>query len=65
MSDIEKALLASGYAEGDPILLNGEPIGVVTKVEQKGGSTFITASLDPEVAKTLDLGGIADVSLAP
>lgn len=66
MSDIEPVAsmdLTQAYEEGDPILMNGKPIGTVTKVEHKGGSTFITASLDPEVAK--ELGGIGDVSLAP
>lgn len=50
----ENEPIVKEYAEGDPILLNGTPIGTVTKVEARGGTTFVTASLDPVVAQKME-----------
>jgi hypothetical protein len=41
------------YKKDDDILLNGKKIGKVTQITKKGGSSFVTANLDPAVAERL------------
>lgn len=49
----EGEIFPDEYHEGDTITLNGQPIGVVTKVETRGDTTFVTASLSDEVAEQI------------
>ena len=58
--------LTQAFEEGDPILFKGEKVGEVLKVEQKGGSTLITASIDPHAAKKMGIPspGIGAYSVA-